>query len=130
LQLEDWGSGEDDVDAANPSWRTPTAPRASVTPPLNSPETASDSPPTSHTPAIVTSHLNNARPELKKKLAKLAVVVGKPFRRRVPEETFGDAEDGGTRKLRLSLRWPNGSVVGQGQGWVKFDSSTQELKLL
>jgi hypothetical protein len=48
----------------------------------------------------------------------------------VPEDTFADAEEGGTRKLRLSLRWPNGSVVGQQGGWVNFDSTTQELKLL
>ncbi len=78
----------------------------------------------------MTDRLSNSPPTLKRKLQKLPVVVGKSFKRLVPIDTFADEEDGGTRNLRLSLRWPNGTVVANRHSWVKFDERTQELRLL
>ena len=48
---------------------------------------------------------------------------------RVPEETFFDEEEGNSRKLRLSLRWLNGTAVGR-QGWIRFDETRQEVWLM
>ncbi len=85
---------------------------------------------TSQGPAIVTDRLPNSPPVLQRRLQKLPVFVGKSFRRRVPEDTFSDEEDGGTRDLRLSLRWANQTVVSNRHSWVKFDERSQELSLL
>ncbi len=51
------------------------------------------------------------------------------YRRLVPEDTFYDEEDGGTRNLRLTLRWTNGTIVAN-QNWIKFDQARQELFVL
>ncbi len=124
----------DDDGYTSPSWRNRAGgdrgrPEVVSTPRLGEDGRRTPSPSTD-SPAIVTGRLPNAPPVLQRKLQKLPVVVGKSFRRRVPEDTFSDAEDGGTRSLRLSLRWPNGSVVSDRHSWVKFDERTQTLRLL
>ncbi len=134
FQIEDGdeeGSGEGGASFATPSWRQrgrdhhPSS--LSPTPTLSGGRGGSSS---SQGPAIVTDRLKNSPPMLQRKLQKLPVFVGKSFRSRVPEDTFSDEEDGGTRNLRLSLRWSNDSVVVNRHSWVKFDERSQELSLL
>jgi hypothetical protein len=49
----------------------------------------------------------------------------------VPEETFEDREDGNTRRLRLSLRHENGSLIASGShSWIAFDADRQQIRLL
>ena len=50
------------------------------------------------------------------------------FSLRIPEETFGDLEDGGTRNLKLKLKNENGSIIRN--SWIGFDEENQVVYAL
>ncbi|XP_026320521.1 dystroglycan isoform X2 [Hyposmocoma kahamanoa] len=56
----------------------------------------------------------------------LTATVGHLLVYKVPEDTFYDPEDGGTRKLHLSLRYSDRSELPSGH-WLQFDAKNQEF---
>ncbi|KAM3963280.1 LOW QUALITY PROTEIN: dystroglycan [Aphomia sociella] len=56
----------------------------------------------------------------------LTAVVGQLLVHKVPEDTFFDPEDGGTRNLALSLRYSDRSELPAGH-WLQFDTRNQEF---
>ncbi|XP_031765849.1 dystroglycan 1 isoform X3 [Galleria mellonella] len=56
----------------------------------------------------------------------LTAVVGQLLVHKVPEDTFFDPEDGGTRNLALSLRYSDRSELPPGH-WLQFDTRNQEF---
>ncbi|CAG9795714.1 unnamed protein product [Diatraea saccharalis] len=56
----------------------------------------------------------------------LRATAGHLFVYKVPEDTFFDPEDGGTRNLHLSLRYDDRSELPPGH-WLQFDANNQEF---
>ncbi|RVE48322.1 hypothetical protein evm_007073 [Chilo suppressalis] len=56
----------------------------------------------------------------------LTATAGHLFIYKVPEDTFFDPEDGGTRNLHLSVRYDDRSELPAGH-WLQFDANNQEF---
>ncbi|KAJ2948541.1 hypothetical protein O0L34_g7794 [Tuta absoluta] len=56
----------------------------------------------------------------------ITATVGHLLVYKVPEDTFFDPEDGGTRNLQLSLRYSDRSEIPPGH-WLQFDAKNQEF---
>ena len=78
---------------------------------------------------IQTDRISNSPPILQRKLKKIPVTAGKSIRWKIPADTFYDPEEGNTRKLKLSVRRPNGSLL-HGVDWLQFNEQSQVLYLL
>lgn len=51
------------------------------------------------------------------------------YRQQIPEDTFIDTEDGGTRNLTLVLKNETGEVFNK-DSWIQFDPTKQEVYAL
>ncbi|GFT84858.1 dystroglycan, partial [Nephila pilipes] len=68
----------------------------------------------------------NFAPILRNHIGRINVTVGDIIKFKIPENTFYDFEDGGTRQLRLSLLTSD-NVQPPKSYWVQFDPRSQEI---
>ncbi|KAL4715021.1 hypothetical protein ACJJTC_003172 [Scirpophaga incertulas] len=69
---------------------------------------------------------NTYPPVTRNQVDHLTATAGHLLVYKVPEDTFFDPEDGGTRNLHLSLRYNDRSELPSGH-WLQFDSKNQEF---
>lgn len=80
----------------------------------------------------------NHAPMVKRRIQKLSIFAGTWFKFSIPEDTFWDEEDGGTRNLKLGFYLPEedsrDSVGSRGtpsaDSWIQFDVENQFLYAL
>lgn len=113
-----------------PSSSTPHTPSETTThllePPPSSTERSSSARPGGET---VEYDTKNFPPTIKHRLRKVPVVAGKALRFVIPEDTFQDLEDGGTRALRLIFKSAQGTALPP-SSWIQFNPETQEVYAL
>lgn len=68
----------------------------------------------------------NFAPILRNSIGRINVTVGDIIKFKIPENTFYDFEDGGTRRLRLTLLTSD-NVEPLRSSWIQFDSGNQEI---
>lgn len=79
-------------------------------------------------PSVVTKHkyLENLVPVIRNPIDHLDAIIGELLVYPVPEDTFFDRENGGTRNLRLSLLTMDRTTIPQTH-WLQFDTKNQEF---
>ncbi|KAL1463302.1 hypothetical protein WDU94_015065 [Cyamophila willieti] len=84
-----------------------------------------DSPDTSQVPTKP-KYSQNLAPVIRNPIDHLEATVGELLVFHVPEDTFFDREDGGTRKLRLHLMTMDRTTIPP-NNWLQFDAKNQEF---
>ncbi|CAG0922043.1 unnamed protein product [Notodromas monacha] len=69
----------------------------------------------------------NNKPVIVNPIDQIVAQFGKLLRYTVPEKTFYDEEDGGTRKLKLELKNSHDFGPIPVENWLQFDSNNQEF---
>ncbi|XP_045452304.1 dystroglycan 1 [Melitaea cinxia] len=77
-------------------------------------------------PPTATRAPNTYPPVTRNQVDHLTATVGHLLVYKVPEDTFFDPEDGGTRNLQLSLRFSDRSEIPPNH-WLQFDARNQEF---
>ncbi|KAI1287766.1 Dystroglycan [Halotydeus destructor] len=77
-------------------------------------------------PTSATGFTGNSAPVVKKRVRKLSIYAGKWWKFPIPDETFFDAEDGGTRSLKLGF-FLEDQKVPSADYWIQFDTENQFL---
>ncbi|XP_066925834.1 uncharacterized protein, partial [Clytia hemisphaerica] len=75
-------------------------------------------------PSVTPTHGLNTPPRVMKEIPVYNVPLCALFSFRIPQDTFYDREDGGTRNLRLELRQFNDQELAS-TSWIQFVESTQ-----
>ncbi|KAB7507762.1 Dystroglycan [Armadillidium nasatum] len=73
--------------------------------------------------------VKNFPPRVNNRIQKLPWIAGNVYRMQIPEDTFMDVEDGGTRNLTLVLKDENGFSFPR-ESWIQFDPTNQEVYAL
>ncbi|XP_023954357.2 dystroglycan 1 isoform X2 [Bicyclus anynana] len=77
-------------------------------------------------PVAATSTPDTYPPVTRNQVDHVTATVGHLLVYKVPEDTFFDPEDGGTRNLQLSLRFSDRSDI-PADNWLQFDARNQEF---
>ncbi|KAK2719151.1 dystroglycan 1-like [Artemia franciscana] len=68
----------------------------------------------------------NTPPEKRNEVDEIKIVAGELLRYQVPDDTFYDPQDGGTRNLKLSLQTMDRDPLDH-SNWLQFDVANQEF---
>lgn len=111
-----------------PSSSTPLPPPESTTGALEPPPSSTERSSSSR-PDLIEIDTKNFAPRINHRLQKVPVSAGKALRFVIPDNTFTDLEEGGTRKLRLIFKSAQGTALPP-SSWIQFNPETQEVYAL
>jgi dystroglycan 1 len=114
-----------------PTSSTPQPPAETTTGALEPPPSSTEEASSSSRPRIDQIEIDskNFPPRINHRLKKIPTVAGKALRYTIPDDSFIDLEDGGTRNLRLIFKSGQGTALPP-SSWIQFNPETQEVYAL